>query len=74
MKKVALTVSGKRYEVTLEDTFADFVTKDLQDAGVDLHQDNKPQNLLKAYLRVAKQLYDYNKEIEYIVELMEREE
>ena len=56
MKKVALTLSDKRYEVTLEDRFADFVTKDLQDAGVDLHKDTQPQHLLKAYLRVAKQL------------------
>ena len=46
MKNVALTVSGNRYEIKLEDAFADFVNKDLQDAGVNLHTDNKPDKLV----------------------------
>ena len=48
MKQVGLTVSGNRYEIKLEDDFADFINKDLQDAGVNLHTDNKPDKLLKA--------------------------
>ena len=39
MKNVALTVSGNRYEIKLEDEFADFVNKDLEAAGVNLYQD-----------------------------------
>ena len=49
MKNVALTVSGNRYEIKLEDDFADFVNKDLQEAGVNQNTDNQPEKLLKAY-------------------------
>ena len=71
MKNVALTVSGNRYEIKLEDAFADFVNKDLQEAGVNLHQDNKPDKLLKAYLRLAKQTANYEDEIELLIETLD---
>ena len=71
MKNVALTVSGNRYEIKLEDAFADFVNQDLQDAGVNLHQDNKPDKLLKAYLRLAKQATNYENEIELLIETLD---
>ena len=71
MKTVGLTVSGNRYEIKLEDAFADFVNQDLQEAGVNLHTDNKPDKLLKAYLRLAKQATSYEKEIELLIETIE---
>lgn len=71
MKNVGLTVSGIRYEIKLEDTFADFVVKDLTEAGVNLKQDNKPDKLLKAYLRLAKQATSYEDEIELLIETLE---
>ncbi|MEA3419315.1 MAG: hypothetical protein U9Q90_07930 [Campylobacterota bacterium] len=71
MKKVALTVSGNRYEIKLEDEFADFVNKDLQDAGVILDRDNTPAALLKAYLRLAKQNNSYEDEIELLIETLD---
>ncbi len=71
MKSVALTVSGNRYEIKLEDAFADFVSQDLQEAGVHLHQDNKPDKLLKAYLRLAKQTANYEDEIELLIETLD---
>jgi len=71
MKNVGLTVSGIRYEIKLEDAFADFVLKDLTDAGVNLKQDNKPDKLLKAYLRLAKQATSYEDEIELLIETLE---
>jgi len=71
MKNVGLTVSGIRYEIKLEDTFADFVVKDLSEAGVNLKQDNKPDKLLKAYLRLAKQATSYEDEIELLIETLE---
>jgi len=43
MKQVGLTVSGNRYEIKLEDAFADFINKDLQDAGVNLHRQQAGQ-------------------------------
>jgi len=71
MKHVALTVSGNRYEIKLEDDFADFVNEDLQSAGVNLHTDNKPDKLLKAYLRLAKQTTSYEDEIELLIETLD---
>jgi hypothetical protein len=71
MKHVALTVSGNRYEIKLEDAFADFVNKDLQEACVILHQENKPEKLLKAYLRLAKQANSYEEEIELLIETLD---
>lgn len=71
MKTVGLTVSGNRYEIKLEDDFADFVNNDLAEAGVNLHTDNKPDKLLKAYLRLAKQAASYENEIELLIETLD---
>ena len=82
MKNVALTISGNRYEIKLEDEFADFVNKDLVKSGVNLNTDNKPDKLLKAYLRLAKQLLkaylrlakqatSYEDEIELLIETLD---
>ncbi len=71
MKNVALTISGNRYEIKLEEEFAEFVKRDLQDAGINLHQDNKPDKLLKAYLRLAKQSTSYADEIELLIETLD---
>ena len=72
MKNVGLTVSGNRYEIKLEDSFADFVNKDLDDAGVKLNQDNKPDKLLKAYLRLAKQVSSTEKELESLIKVIDK--
>ena len=71
MKNVGLTVSGNRYEIKLEDEFADFVNKDLTEAGVNLNTDNQPDKLLKAYLRLAKQTNSYEDEIELLIETLD---
>jgi len=71
MKNVGLTVCGNRYEIKLEDEFADFVNRDLAEAGVNLHTDNKPDALLRAYLRLAKQTTSYEKEIELLIETID---
>jgi len=71
MKNVALTVSGNRYEIKLEDEFADFVNQDLTKAGVNLNTDNQPDKLLKAYLRLAKQTNSYEDEIELLIETLD---
>jgi hypothetical protein len=71
MKAVGLTISGNRYEVKLDDEFADFITNDLKEAGVNLNTDNKPDKLLKAYLRLAKQAASYESEIEMLIETLD---
>ncbi len=71
MKYVGVTFCGNRYEIKLDDAFADFVNNDLRQAGVNLHTDNKPDALLKAYLRLAKQANNYEKEIELLIETLD---
>jgi len=71
MKDVGLTVSGNRYNIKLEDEFANFVNKDLKEAGVNLNTDNQPDKLLKAYLRLAKQATNYESEIELLIETLD---
>ena len=71
MKNVGITLSGIRYEIKLEDDFANFVIKDLEDAGVKLNQDNKADKLLKAYLRLAKQATSYENEIELLIDTLD---
>lgn len=71
MKSVAVTICGKRYEMQLEDSFADFVNKDLEEVGVLFNQDNKPDKLLKAYLRLAKYANSYENEIEMLIKTLD---
>jgi len=71
MKNVGLTINGTRYEIKLDDAFADFVNQDLEAAGINLATDNKADKLLKAYLRLAKQATSYEKEIELLVETLD---
>ena len=71
MKNVGITLAGTRYEIKLEDDFADFVIQDLTEAGVKLNQDNKGDKLLKAYLRLAKQATSYESEIELLIDTLD---
>jgi hypothetical protein len=71
MKKIAFTIAGTRYEVKLEDEFADTVTKDLKEAGVSMERDNTPAALVKAYLRLAKLNNSYEDEIELLIETLD---
>jgi len=68
MKKVGVTFCGKRYEVALDAEFAAFVEDDLKSVGVDFTVDNRPDALLKAYLRMAKQVKHYEDELAKLVE------
>jgi hypothetical protein len=71
MKKISLSISGKRYEVNLEDEFADFVRKDIENAGMSQEIDNKPAQLLKAYLKLAHKNSNYEEEIELLIETLD---
>jgi len=71
MKNVALTISGNRYEIKLDDAFANFVNKDLAEAGISPDTDNQPDKLLKAYLRLAKRSTSFEDEIELLIETLD---
>lgn len=72
MKQFGITLSGIRYDMQLEEDFADFIAKDLKQMGVYLDRDNpKPEALLKAYLRLAKQATSYENEIDHLIETLD---
>ncbi len=71
MKKLNLSVSGNRYEVTLEEDFADFIIRDLEESGIIFGRDNNPSNLLKAYLKIAKKSNSYEDELELLIETLD---
>jgi hypothetical protein len=71
MKKLNLSISGNRYEVTLEEDFAEFIIQDLEDSGIIFGRDNNPSNLLKAYLKIAKKSNSYEDELELLIETLD---
>lgn len=68
LKKVAVTIAGTRYEFALEENFADFILEEFRENEVLLDQDNRPDKLLKAFLKVSKQCFEYDESIEAIIE------
>jgi hypothetical protein len=71
MKKVSLSLLGKRYEVNLEDDFAEYVINDMESSGLSLQKDNNPSILLKAYLKQAHKNRSYEDEIELLIDTLE---
>ena len=71
MKNVGLTVSGNRYQIQPEAACPEFANPDLHAAGVNLHQDNTPDQRLKATLRLAKQATSYEDETELHIETLD---
>jgi uncharacterized protein YcgL (UPF0745 family) len=71
MKAVGFTISGNRYEVKLDEDFANFVVEDLKNSGFHLQADNSPDRLIQAYLKLAKQACNYESEIEMLIETLD---
>ncbi len=67
MQKVAITINGIRYEFEVDETLAKFIIDDLTSADIALNQDNKTDKLLKAYLRLAKQISEHESQINSII-------
>jgi hypothetical protein len=67
MKKVSFSVNGKRYEVELENNFAEFVMEKLEESNVSINKDNDIPKLLNIYLQALKQNYDTEREIEELL-------
>jgi hypothetical protein len=71
MKKVGVTFCSKRYEINLDDAFAEFVEADLKNAGVDFSIDNRPEALLRAYLRLAKQMSEIERALQKLADRLD---
>jgi hypothetical protein len=74
MKEIAVTIKGTRYKAkNLDEAFVDFVEEDLRGAHVYLDRDNDPEQMFVAYLRLASRWYNYEKEIDAILETIEKD-
>ena len=69
MRDLALTVNGIRFKVkNLDNDFAAYLEKTLEDSGLHFNRDNPADKLFNAFLQLAARSYDYEKEIEQIIE------
>ena len=69
MKKVVFTIASRRLEVDLDDDFAKFLSKDLNENRVSLDKDNEISKLLQLYLKALHK--EYHSE-EYIKTLLNK--
>ena len=74
MRNIAVTIDGGRYKAkNIDDSFADFIEADLQGSDIHLDQDNSAEKMFIAYLRLASRWYNYEKEIDQILNDIEKE-
>ena len=73
MRDFSLTIDGSRYRAkNLDDHFADFIESDLAGAGIHFERNNSAEQLFSAYLRLASRWYHYEKEIDEILQDVEK--
>jgi len=56
-KKITLTVNGSRFDIDLEDGFAAYIEKEL-DESFNVHGNNDIKTLLQAYIKKNYELYE----------------
>lgn len=61
-KKVTLTVNGSRFDIDLEDSFASFIQKDLEE-NFNIHGNNDIKTLLQSYVKKNYELYEMRKSL-----------
>ncbi len=71
MRSIAITICGNRYEMLLDEDLALFVEEDLSNSNIHLDQDNKADKLLQAYLKMAKQTYEYETKVTNLLQKLE---
>lgn len=71
MRSIAITICGNRYEISLDDELALFVEENLSSSNIHLDQDNKADKLLQAYLKMAKQTYEYETKVTNLLQKLE---
>jgi len=67
MKKVIFTLEGKRFEIELENDFADYVTENLSENDIAFNRNNGATKFLKVYLKSMKNNYEMEKQIKILI-------
>ncbi len=71
LKKVSVTIAGTRYEFALEEEFAKFVLDIFNKNDIFTDQDNRPDKLLKAFLIISKEYFEYEENIKALMDEIE---
>ncbi len=72
MKKIIFTVGGRRFEVELDDNFAQYVSQDLSVNNIALDRNNDATKLLQLYLKALKKNHDMDEQIKtFMVEKLQ---
>jgi hypothetical protein len=69
MEKVVFSIAGRRFDVELDDVFAQYIKQDLFDNNIVPDRDSEPTKLLQLYLKSMKRNFDNEEQIKtFIVE------
>jgi hypothetical protein len=71
MKTVIFTVEGKRFEIELEEGFANYVEENLKSNDVAFDRNNEVSKLLKLYLRAMQNNFNTEKHIKTLINKIE---
>ena len=67
MEKVFFSIAGRRFDVELEDAFAQYVKQDLFDNNVVSDRDSEPTKILQLYLKAMKKNFDNDEQIKTFI-------
>ena len=71
MKKVVFSITRRQLEVDLDDDFAKFLSKDLEENGVGFNQDIEISKLLELYLKALHKEYRSEEQIRTLLNKIE---
>jgi len=68
-KKISLTVNGSRFDIDLEDDFADYLNAKLK-RDFSMDSNNELKKLLQAYVRRSHDLFEQEKKASGMIDLL----
>jgi hypothetical protein len=71
MKKIVFTVAGRRLEVELDDSFAEYLSNDLAKNNISLKENNELTQLFQIYLKSLQREYYSEEQIKILMNKME---
>jgi hypothetical protein len=70
-KKIALQIGGRQFDVDVDDVFAIFLQKQMEQ-DFNMEGNNDLKTMLQGYVRKTHELYTQNKKIEVILKKVEK--
>jgi len=67
MEKIIFSISGRQFNVELDDVFAQYIKEDLFDNEISSDKDCEPTKLLQLYLKSMKKNFDNEEQIKTFI-------